>query len=119
MLNRREHVMAVDPSLRSEFRDIAAITRGDQRAPSPRLGARVILSEAGPRLFGSPATASLVDELLATVAPQLAGRGSGTGRLGMVEGAARWPADPRGARLRSVRRAGDHRFQRYEFEETR
>lgn len=84
-----------------------------------RLGARVVLSEAGPHLFASLAAANLVDELFVTLAPQLAGRADGTGRLAMVEGASLWPADPRWARLWSVRRAGDHLFQRYLFEETR
>lgn len=84
-----------------------------------RLGARVILSEAGPHLFAALVGAGLVDELFVTVSPQLAGRANGSGRLAMVEGAALWPTQPRWARLRSVRRAGDHLFQRYQFEESR
>lgn len=103
-----EAVMATGPETLPAVVDIAW-----------RRGARVILSEVGPHLFASLAAANLVDELFVTVAPQLAGRDAGVGRLAMIEGAALWPFQPRWARLRSVRRAGDHLFQRYQFEETR
>ena len=83
-----------------------------------RLGARLVLSEAGPHLFGALTGAGLVDELFVTVSPQLAGRTEATGRLGMIEGAALWPDHPRWARLRSVRQAGDHLFLHYNLEET-
>ena len=82
-----------------------------------RLGARLIVSEAGPVLFGTLARAGLVDELFLTLAPQLAGRDPGHPRLPLVDGATFWPDSPRWARLASVRSAGDHLFLRYRFEE--
>lgn len=82
-----------------------------------RLGARVVVSEAGPHLSASLFAAGVVDELFVTLAPQLAGRGDGASRLAMLEGRALWPGHPRWARLAAVRRAGDHLFLRYQFEE--
>jgi riboflavin biosynthesis pyrimidine reductase len=83
-----------------------------------RLGARLVVSEAGPHLFAELARAGLLDELFLTVAPQLAGRDAGHPRLPLVDGAALWPELPRWARLESVRSAGDHLFLRYRFEES-
>ena len=80
--------------------------------------ARLVVSEAGPRLFGELLRADRVDELFLTVAPQLAGRADPGARLGLVEGIALWPGMARWARLASARRAGDHLFLRYRFEET-
>lgn len=82
-----------------------------------RLGARVVLCEGGPHLLGDLAAADRLDELFLTVAPQVVGRGVPDGRLGLVEGVDLWPDHPRWARLRSARRAGDHLFLRYRFEE--
>lgn len=81
-----------------------------------RLGAGVVLAEGGPHLFGELVRADRLDELFLTIAPQLAGRGRADDRLGLVEGAALWPEQPRWAHLRSARRAGDHLFLRYRFE---
>ena len=82
-----------------------------------RLGGRLVVSEAGPLLFGELARAGLVDELFLTVSPQLAGRDPGHPRVPLVDGVALWPDVPRWARLASVRAAGDHLFLRYRFEE--
>ena len=49
-------------------------------------GHRLVLSETGPRVFGSLLAAGLVDELFLTSAPTIAGRRPGDGRLGLVEG---------------------------------
>ncbi len=84
-----------------------------------RHGAGLVVSEAGPHLFGQLLAADRVDELFLTVAPQLAGRADTEPRLGLIEGVALWPASPRWTRLASVSRAGDHLFLRYRFEETR
>jgi riboflavin biosynthesis pyrimidine reductase len=81
------------------------------------LGARLVVSEAGPRIFGDLLRAGRVDELFLTLAPQLAGRGPGERRLGLVEGAALWPDLPIWARLASVRRGGDHLYLRYNLQE--
>jgi riboflavin biosynthesis pyrimidine reductase len=83
------------------------------------LGARVVTTEAGPRLFADLARAGLADELFLTLAPQLAGRDPAHPRLPLVDGEAFWPDSPRWARLTSVRSAGDHLFLRYRFEEQR
>ena len=57
-----------------------------------------ILSEAGPTLFGSLASAGLVDELFLTVSPPLAGRSTLELNLGLVEARASFPlADSAGS----------------------
>ena len=80
------------------------------------LGARTILCEGGPTLFGDLAAARLVDELFLTLAPQLAGRSAGADRPALIEGVAFAPGE-RPLTLRSLRRHGDHLFLRYEFAE--
>ena len=78
-------------------------------------GYRVVLSEAGPTLFGELLAAGAVDEVFLTVAPQLAGRSESAHRLGLVEGVG-FPRDVAPwARLRSVMRSADHLFLRYEL----
>jgi riboflavin biosynthesis pyrimidine reductase len=96
---------------------------GDRVEPADVLGAlrsqgaKLVLCEGGPHLFGQLLAAHLVDELFLTLAPHLAGRSDSTPRLGLVEGttfdveAARW------ARLVDLRQAGDHLFSRYRFTE--
>ena len=78
-----------------------------------RCGTRIALCEGGPHLLGDLLAAAAVDELFLTVAPHLLGRGSGEGRLGLVEGRAWPPAAAPWVSLRSVRRAGSHLFLRY------
>lgn len=75
-------------------------------------GCAVILSEAGPSLFGSLVASRLVDELFLTVSPVLAGRAD-TARLGLVEGVELVPQTRVTGRLRSVRAHGSHLFLRY------
>jgi riboflavin biosynthesis pyrimidine reductase len=75
-------------------------------------GCSVILSEAGPTLFGSLLASELVDELFLTVSPLLAGRGTSS-RLGLVEGVELVPQRRVAGRLRSVRTHGSHLFLRY------
>jgi riboflavin biosynthesis pyrimidine reductase len=75
-------------------------------------GCPVILSEAGPSMFGSLAASRLVDELFLTVSPVLAGRAAGA-RLGLVEGVELLPQTRVAGRLRSVRTHGSHLFLRY------
>jgi len=76
-------------------------------------GHRRILSEAGPRLFGSLVAADLVDQLFLTVSPLLAGRAVGEERLGIVEGVTLLPDDEHRGSLRSARLHGEHLFLRY------
>ncbi len=75
-------------------------------------GNRLVVSEAGPHLFGSLLAADLVDELFLTQSPLIAGRGTGAA-LGLVEGAALLPAVRRRTELLGVRRAEHHLFLRY------
>ena len=74
-----------------------------------------ILSEAGPRLFGSLVAEGLVDELFLTVSPLLAGRAPAEDRLAIVEGVALLPEREHRGSLRSARLHGEHRFLRYGF----
>lgn len=75
-------------------------------------GCSVILTEAGPSMFGSFVASRLVDELFLTVSPVLAGRGADA-RLGLVEGIELVPETRVAGRLRSVRAHGSHLFLRY------
>ena len=75
-------------------------------------GCPVVLTEAGPSIFGSLVASRLVDELFLTVSPVLAGRGP-TARLGLVEGVELVPQTRIAGRLRSVRTHGSHLFLRY------
>jgi riboflavin biosynthesis pyrimidine reductase len=75
-------------------------------------GCRVVLTEAGPSMFGSLVASQLVDELFLTVSPVLAGRAA-TARLGLVEGVELVPQTRVAGRLRSVRAHGSHLFLRY------
>lgn len=80
-----------------------------------RRGFRLVLSEAGPTLFGELLAARAVDEVFLTLAPQVAGRAEQSPRLGLVEGTAFTSATTPWARLRSVLRSADHLFLRYEL----
>jgi riboflavin biosynthesis pyrimidine reductase len=79
-------------------------------------GHRLILSEAGPRVFGSLLAAGLVDELFLTRSPLFAGRTADSPPLGLVEDAAFLPATHRHARLTSLRRHGEHLLLRYSLD---
>ena len=74
-------------------------------------GYSLILSEAGPRGFGSLVQAGLVDELFLTVSPLLAG--DRAARLGLVEGVAFLPDQLVQTRLLSVKRQEEHLLLRY------
>jgi riboflavin biosynthesis pyrimidine reductase len=75
-------------------------------------GCPIVLTEAGPTMFGSLVASQLVDELFLTVSPVLAGRAT-TARLGLVEGVELMPQTRVAGRLRSVRAHGSHLFLRY------
>ena len=75
-------------------------------------GCSIVLSEAGPSLFGSLLASRMVDELFLTVSPLLAGRAESV-RLGLVEGVELLPQTRVVGRLRSVRTHGSHLFLRY------
>ena len=75
-------------------------------------GCPVVLTEAGPSMFGSLVASQLVDELFLTISPLLTGRAA-TARLGLVEGVELVPQTRVAGRLRSVRTHGSHLFLRY------
>jgi riboflavin biosynthesis pyrimidine reductase len=75
-------------------------------------GCPVVLTEAGPSMFGSLVASRLVDELFLTVSPVLAGRAE-SARPGLVEGVELVPQTRVAGRLRSVRAHGSHLFLRY------
>jgi len=101
-----------------EATEVVAVNDGasvDLRAAVAALRARghgVIVSEAGPTLFGQLVAAALVDELFLTVSPLLAGRALAT-RLSLVEGVELLPDRRVLGRLRSVRAHESHLFLRY------
>jgi riboflavin biosynthesis pyrimidine reductase len=98
--------------------EIVAVNDGasvDLRAAVDALRERghgVIVSEAGPTLFGQLVAAELVDELFLTVSPLLAGHAL-TARLNLVEGVELLPDRRVAGRLRSVRANDSHLFLRY------
>jgi riboflavin biosynthesis pyrimidine reductase len=98
--------------------EVVAVTDGDSVDLAAALdvlrdrGCPVVLSEAGPSLFGSLVASRLVDELFLTVSPLLAGRAAAA-RLGLVEGVELVPETRVAGRLRSVRTHGSHLFLRY------
>jgi riboflavin biosynthesis pyrimidine reductase len=111
------------PALRAsvpEATEVVAVNDGDTvdlAAAAEALRARgcsVILSEAGPSMFGSLLASGLVDELFLTVSPLLAGRATAA-RLGLVEGVELMPQTRVAGRLRSVRTHGSHLFLRYKL----
>lgn len=81
-------------------------------------GHRLILSEAGPHVFGSLLESGLVDELFLTLSPLLGGRLAPSERLALVEGTELLPAVRVAGRLASVRRRRAHLFLRYRIEKT-
>jgi riboflavin biosynthesis pyrimidine reductase len=76
---------------------------------------KLILVEGGPRLLGDFYAEGLLDEQFLTLAPQIAGRDPGDGRLSLVMGKAFAPNDPLWGKLIDMRRGGSHLFLRYSF----
>jgi riboflavin biosynthesis pyrimidine reductase len=76
-------------------------------------GARLILSEAGPSLFGLMLRERVVDELFLTLAPHLAGRSRERPGIGLVDRVAFTHDEAPWADLVSVRRSADFLLLRY------
>jgi riboflavin biosynthesis pyrimidine reductase len=103
---------------RSEVISVGAGPKVDLRAALALLRARgnqLILSEAGPHVFGGLLSAGLVDELFLTVSPIFAGRCDRSERLALVEGHDFLGQGAAARRLLSVRRDGALLFLRYEL----
>ena len=100
--------------------EVVALNAGDRVDLGLAIGAlhgrghAVIVSEAGPTLFGRLLAERLVDELFLTVSPLVAGRGTDR-RPGLAEGAELLPQTTDPANLLSLRRAGSYLFLRYGF----
>jgi riboflavin biosynthesis pyrimidine reductase len=100
--------------------EVVAVNAGDRvdlglaLAALRERGHGVILSEAGPTVFGQLLARRLVDELFLTISPLVAGR-SATVRFAIVEGTELLPDATEPAELLSLRRSDDHLFLRYGF----
>ena len=77
-----------------------------------------ILIEGGPRLLGEFYARRLVDEQFLTLAPQIAGRDCGDGRLSLVMGQVFPPGGAPWGTLIDLRRGVSHLFLRYSFRST-
>ncbi len=77
------------------------------------VGVRLLLHEGGPTLFGRFLEEGLVDELFLTVAPRIAGRSAESPRRSLVEGVAFPLGQASDFKLVSLKRAGEHLFQRW------
>jgi riboflavin biosynthesis pyrimidine reductase len=111
----RLHREEVPPSVR-----IAAVRCAEVIGAGAILGAvsevrpmEVVLVEGGPHLLGGFLAAGVLDELFLTLAPQIAGRGVGDTRPGLVAGQRFAPEHPLWSALVAVKRAGSHLFLRY------
>jgi riboflavin biosynthesis pyrimidine reductase len=78
-------------------------------------GHRRVLTEGGPTLMAAFVADRQLDELFLTLSPLLAGRRSGDGRLGLLEGIELLPGTSLWAQLLSLRSHGAHLFLRYAF----
>jgi riboflavin biosynthesis pyrimidine reductase len=79
-----------------------------------KAGKRVLI-EGGPGLLGDFYAERLLDEQFLTLAPQVAGRVDGDGRLGFVMGKAFPPGHGRWGTLAEIRRGASQLFLRYAF----
>ena len=91
-----------EPTMREAIDAVAAET-----------GAQLILSEAGPSLFGKMLAEGAVDELFLTVAPHLAGRHADRPGIALVEGTAFAPDRALWGDLVSAKRSEDFLLLRY------
>ncbi|HXE12587.1 MAG TPA: dihydrofolate reductase family protein [Bryobacteraceae bacterium] len=82
------------------------------------LGAKLLLHEGGPTLFGRFLGSGLIDELFLTMAPQIAGRGPEDQRPGLVANALFHPGAAPWLSLISVKQQASHLYLRYRKIET-
>ena len=104
--------------------EVTALSKADERlSPSAILtflrkqaGVKLLLHEAGPRLFGEFLAGGFMDELFLTLAPQLAGRDAMHPRPGLVAGLEFSPATAPWCKLLSAKCAANYLFLRYQLE---
>ena len=103
--------------------EIRAINRGGGEIAASKIcsevcsvrGVKRVLVEGGPRLLADFFEQRLLSEQFLTMAPQIAGRLVGDGRLGMVMGKVFAPRHPLWGQLMDVRQGASHLFLRYSF----
>lgn len=79
-----------------------------------KFGVHLLLTEGGPKLFGSFLEEHLIDELFLTVAPQIAGRSGGPAlRPGLAEGVEFLPDSAPWLELVTAKSRGNHLYLRY------
>jgi riboflavin biosynthesis pyrimidine reductase len=76
-----------------------------------------VLVEGGPHLIGDFFAEKCLDELFLTFSPQVAGRDDPAKRAALVAGKTFAPEEPLWGTLAGVKRAGNHLFLRYRFNE--
>ncbi len=109
LTDRAPHVVALD--LGRETVDMRRL----MTALRQRYGVRNLLTEGGPRVYGSLLQAGIVDDEFLTLCPIVVGATPDTPRPGLVEGVAFTPTDAPRSRLLSLRRVGDHLFLRSRY----
>lgn len=80
---------------------------------SAECGAKIVLHEGGPKLFGEFVAARLVDEFFLTLAPQIAGCDVTRPRPTMVWGTEFQPETAPWLQLWSLKQSGNHLYLRY------
>lgn len=99
---------------------VEVVEVGHEKVDLPRLyrllvekfGCRTVLCEGGPRLYGELVATGQLDEEFLTLSPVVIGSSDDEPRPGLIQGVSFGIASGVSARLRSVRRAGDHLFLR-------
>jgi riboflavin biosynthesis pyrimidine reductase len=101
---------------------IRAIHRSHSAIPAQAIFAEIardrasrILVEGGPTFLGDCFAQRLIDEQFLTLAPQIAGRKVGDGRLALTMGQLFAPTRPLWGTLTDLRRGKSHLFLRYSF----
>ncbi|MBI2323947.1 MAG: dihydrofolate reductase family protein [Chloroflexi bacterium] len=95
--------------------DLAPTMRGAIDAIAAETGARLVLSESGPGLFGRMLDERVVDELFLTLAPHLAGRSPARPGIGLVDPVAFEHERAPWADLIGAKRSEDFLLLRYSF----
>lgn len=117
-------VQRVERAARSTAARVEALALGERevdlawlaRVLAERYGARTLLCEGGPHLYGSLLRAGVPCDEFLTLSPLVLGDDAGGERRpSLVEGARFPPSAAPRSRLLSVRRAGDHLFLRSRY----
>ena len=74
---------------------------------------QLLLHEGGPTVFGQFLGVGAIDELFLTLAPQIAGRSSGTSRPSIAGETIFSPESARWFMLHGVKQASEHLLRRY------